>query len=200
MKNHSIKAVCLVVFFILVIVFSGSCGGGGGGEEGGGDVNQPQLQGQVNLPISVPLQKIMVIAGLEQVGVSGDGIFSITANRDVTQVLMITDGENLLGMQTIPDTSNPTQVNITARTTAETLIFLAPFIAQGTVEENPSDRRFGKNRWRPTPCNRCRTGAFLFFCGWRGEGRRMRGPQSHFHASAQIHFAEFIRKHHIFGA
>src|SRR3972149_7983357 len=136
MKNHSIKAVCLVVFFILVIVFSGSCGGGGGGEEGGGDVNQPQLQGQVNLPISVPLQKIMVIAGLEQVGVSGDGIFSITANRDVTQVLMITDGENLLGMQTIPDTSNPTQVNITARTTAETLIFLAPFIAQGTVEEN----------------------------------------------------------------
>ncbi|MBU0898502.1 MAG: hypothetical protein KJ613_01665 [Nanoarchaeota archaeon] len=120
-----------LLFLSMLFFFLIGCGGSGGVAPppgGNGDLN-----GQVNLPTNI--EGASVFAGLET-GIVSNNNFSLKTKPNRTQVIPCIHNGNLVGLSTILNTSNETNVNMTPRSTAESLLLLVPFSAQGTMDRD----------------------------------------------------------------
>jgi len=56
--------------------------------------------------------------------------------KNCTQAILVIKGDNLIGAAIVPNTDNPGVQEITPKSTAEALLLLTPFVAQGKKEDN----------------------------------------------------------------
>ena len=121
----------LIAAMLLTITIG--CGGGGGGNP----VVPPDgktFSGCINLPVDTTGS--IVLAGTET-AMPNNNNFSINLNDGCTQAVFVVKNGNLLGAATVVNTSLTSQnITIDARSTAETLLLLTPFVAQNGVEMN----------------------------------------------------------------
>lgn len=138
MNRKSLHRIWAVFLGFVLSVSVASCGGGGGSGSGAGspagatEVIQPIVSsGKVTLPPSVSPSNLTVVSGIDSQPVQADGSFSITLNKNNSQLVTAVNPESnpvLLGI--IVNAQPGASVPLDMHSTAEALIYLSPGIAQ----------------------------------------------------------------------
>jgi len=126
MRNIILFAAILVACRVLW-----GCSGGGAPTVPPSDGTR--MTGLLDLPTDV--SGSTVFAGTETASLDGTN-FNIRLQPNCTQVVSVIKGGNLLGAAVVLNTGLVQNIAITPRSTAEALLLLTPFVAQGTKDRN----------------------------------------------------------------
>ncbi len=115
----------------MVVAFATACGGGNGPLP-----SRPssgvEIRGTIDIPVSGG--PLTVESGPNSDEAGNDNRFRIHSTEGSTQTISVMSGDNPVGLVVIPHASSTAEVVVSSRSTAVGLVFLAPFVAEGTSD------------------------------------------------------------------